>query len=120
MEEGRLTRVRRASAAGVAALAVAAEIAAPAGDGGLALLDASVALAFAAGAAAAAAVAPRTADLALATAAAWALGTLVAGDLTLLHRAPLAVLVLTYPERPAPRAARNRDRAGRARRAVRP
>ena len=99
MEEGRLTRVRRAAAVGAAALAVAAEIAAPAGDAWLALLDASVALAFAAGAAAVAAVAPRTAYLALATAVAWALGTLVAGDLTLLHRAPLAVLVITYPER---------------------
>jgi len=99
MEEGRLTRVRRASAAGVAVLAVVAEIAAPAGDGWLALLDASVALAFAAGAAAVAAVARRTADLALATAVAWALGTLVGGDLTLLHRAPLAVLVMSYPER---------------------
>jgi signal transduction histidine kinase len=99
VEEGRLTRARRAPAAAAAALAVAAEIGAPAGDTWLALLDASVAFAFAAGAAAVAAVAPRTADLALATAVAWALGTLVAGDVTLLHRAPLAVLVMTYPER---------------------
>jgi Histidine kinase-, DNA gyrase B-, and HSP90-like ATPase len=100
MEEGRLTRLRCAAAAGAVALIVLAEIAAPAGDAWLALLDASVALAFAAGAAAVAGVAPRTADLALATAVAWALGTLVGGDLTLLHRAPLAVLVMTYPERP--------------------
>src|SRR4029453_16927049 len=47
-------------------------------------------------------VSSRTADLALAVAVAWGIGTLAAagdlpGVLVLLHRAPLAVLVLTYP-----------------------
>src|SRR4051812_49706242 len=69
VEEGRLTRARRAAAVGAAALAVAAEIAAPAGDAWLTLLDASVALAFAAGAAARGALAPRAAGLGVAPAA---------------------------------------------------
>jgi hypothetical protein len=101
------------AALAAAALAISAEIAAPAGAAWLALLDAVVALAFAGGAAAVAAVSLRTADLALAIAATWALGTFAAGGdlpaaLILVHRAPLAVLVLTYP------GARLRSAAGRA------
>jgi hypothetical protein len=102
VEEGRLTLPRRARAAAAAALVVAAELAAPTGTTWLSLLDASVGMAFAPGAAAVAGVSGRTADLALAVAVSWGLGTLAAvGDLpealVLLHRAPLAVLVLTYP-----------------------
>jgi hypothetical protein len=101
-------RLRGPAAALLGAGAVAAQATAPAGSFGPALLDAAVAVAFAAGAAAAAAASPRTADLALATAAAWVLGTLasldgvpayLAGVAVLLHRAPLALLVLTYPGR---------------------
>ena len=60
------------------------------------MLDAAVALAFAAGAAVAAG---RSADLGLAVGATWILGTLApsADPLLLLHRAPLALLILTYP-----------------------
>ena len=90
------------AALAAAALAISAEIAAPAGATWLALLDVVVALAFAGGAAAVAAVSLRTADLALAIAATWALGTFAAGGdlpaaLILVHRAPLAILILTYP-----------------------
>jgi hypothetical protein len=104
VEEGALNR-RRAGAL-VAAAAIGAEISAPAGSAPLAALDAAVAVAFAAGAAAASAAAPRIADLALAVAAAWVLGTLagldgvpsyLAGAAALLHRAPLALLMLSYP-----------------------
>jgi hypothetical protein len=102
VEEGQLTLFRSLAALALAALAVGAEVAAPSGATWLALLDAAVALAFAAGAAAVAAPSPRTADLALAVSATWTLGTLAAAgdlpaELILLHRAPLAVLVLTYP-----------------------
>ena len=105
MEEGPLTGLRRAAALGAAALAVGAEVAAPAGATWLSALDAAVAVAFAGGAAAVASVSRRTADLALAVAVTWGLGTIAAGgdlpaELVLLHRAPLAVLVVTYPGRP--------------------
>ena len=105
MEEGPLTGLRRAAALGAAALAVGAEVAAPAGATWLSALDAAVAVAFAGGAAAVASVPGRTADLALAVAVTWGLGTIAAGgdlpaELVLLHRAPLAVLVVTYPGRP--------------------
>jgi hypothetical protein len=104
VEEGQLTLRRRAAALLAAALAIGAEIAAPAGAPWPALLDAAVALAFAGGAAAVAFASPRVADLAIAIAATWALGTLAAGgdlpdELILLHRVPLAVLVVTYPGR---------------------
>jgi len=113
VEEGPLTRARRAAAVAAAALVVGAELAAPAGATWLSLLDAAVGLAFAGGAAAVARVSGRTADLALAVAVLWGLGSLAAGGdlptvLVLLHRAPLAVLVLTYPGR------RLRSRAGRS------
>jgi hypothetical protein len=114
VEEGALNR-RRAGVL-VAAAAVGAEVAAPAGSLPLAALDAAVAAAFAAGAAAVAAVAPRVTDLALAVAVAWVLGTLagidgvssyVVGAAVLVHRAPLALLVLEYPRgAPASRAGR--------------
>jgi hypothetical protein len=102
VEEGPLTLPRRAAAAAAAALVVAAELVAPTGTVWLSLLDAAVGVAFAGGAAAVAGVSSRTADLALAVAVAWGIGTLAAagdlpGVLVLLHRAPLAVLVLTYP-----------------------
>lgn len=105
MGEGPLTRLRRAAALGATALAVGAEVAAPAGTAWLSALDAAVAAAFAGGAAAVAPVSGRTADLALAVAVTWGLGTIAAGGdlpagLVLLHRAPLAVLVVTYPGRP--------------------
>jgi hypothetical protein len=105
VEEGPLTRLRRAAALGAAALAVGAELAAPAGAVWLSALDAAVAVAFAGGAAAVAQVSGRTSDLALAVAVTWGLGTIAAGGdlpavLVLLHRAPLAVLVVTYPGRP--------------------
>ena len=112
MEEGRLTLARRAAAVAAAALVVGAELAAPAGATWLSLLDAAVGVAFAGGAAAVAGVSGRTADLALAVAVLWGLGTLAAGgdlpaELVLLHRAPLAVLVLTYPG-PRPRSVAGR------------
>jgi hypothetical protein len=96
--------MRRAAAVAAAALVVCAELAAPAGATWLSLLDAAVGLAFAGGAAAVAGVSGRTADPALAVAALWGIGTLAAAgdlpaELVLLHRAPLAVLVLTYPGR---------------------
>jgi hypothetical protein len=103
MEEGALNR-RRAGAL-LAAAAIGAEVIAPAP---LAALDVGVAVAFAAGAALVARVAPRIADLALAVAATWVLGTIagldgvpayIAGTAVLLHRAPLALLILTYPAR---------------------
>ncbi len=102
MEEGRLTHLRRAAAVAAVALAVGAEIVAPAGAAWLVVLDTAVAVAFAAGAAAVAAASPRIADLALAIALTWGLGTLAAGgdlpaELVLLHRAPLTILVLVYP-----------------------
>ena len=105
MEEGPLTGLRRAAALGAAALAVGAAVAAPAGATWLSALDAAVAVAFAGGAAAVAPVSGRTADLALAVAVTWGLGTIAAGgdlpaELVLVHRAPLAVLVVTYPGRP--------------------
>ncbi len=105
MEEGPLTTLRRAAALGAAALAVGAELAAPAGAMWLSALDAAVAMAFAGGAVAVAPVSGRTADLALAVAVTWGLGTIAAGGelpaaLILLHRAPLVVLVVTYPGRP--------------------
>src|SRR5919197_1524679 len=104
MGEGPLTGLRRAAALGAAALVVGAEVAAPAGATWLSALDAAVAVAFAGGAAAVAPVSGRTADLALAVAVTWGLGTIAAGgdlpaELVLLHRAPLAVLVVTYPGR---------------------
>jgi hypothetical protein len=107
--EGAL-RARYAAAALVAVGAVAAEVAAPAGSAGLAILDAVVAVSFALGAAAAAAASRRVADLALAVGTAWVLGTLtglgdlsayLAGAAVLLHRAPLARLLLLYPGRGA-------------------
>jgi hypothetical protein len=105
VEEGPLTRLRRAAALAAAALAIGAEAAAPAGAVWLSALDAAVAVAFAGGAAAVAPASGRTADLALAIAVTWGLGTIAAGGdlpaaLVLLHRAPLAVLVVTYPGRP--------------------
>ena len=114
MEAGALNR--RLAGAVISASAIAAELAAPAGSAPLAVLDAAVAVSFAGGAAAVATAAPRVADLALAVAAAWVLGTLAglegvpsyaAGAAVLLHRAPLALLVLTYPGR------RLRSRANR-------
>jgi signal transduction histidine kinase len=105
--QGALRR-RRAAAGLLAAGALAAEVAAPAGTALLAVLDVAVAVAFAAGAAAAAAASPRAADLALAVAAAWVLGTLAGLDdvpshpadvAVLLHRGPLTLLLLTYPGR---------------------
>lgn len=104
MEEGPLTRLRLAAAVATAALAIGAELRAPADSSWLSLLDAAVGVAFAGGAAAVARVSGPTADLALAVAALWGLGTLAAGghlppELILLHRAPLALLVLTYPGR---------------------
>jgi signal transduction histidine kinase len=99
---------RRLAGAAISAAAIVVELAAPAGSAPLAVLDAAVAVAFAGGAAAVATAAPRIADLALAVAAAWVLGTLAgldgfasyaAGAAVLLHRAPLALLVLTYPGR---------------------
>ena len=104
MEEGRLTSGRRAVALAAAALAIGAELAAPSGSPSLTLLDAAVALAFAGGAAAVASSSPSVADLAIAISATWASGTLAAGgdlpvELILLHRAPLAMLVVTYPGR---------------------
>ncbi len=104
MEEDPLTHLRRAAALAAVALAVGAEIAAPAGAAWLVVLDTAVAVAFAAGAAAVAAASPRIADLALTVAVTWGLGTLAAGgDLPaaflLLHRAPLTILVLVYPAR---------------------
>jgi hypothetical protein len=106
VEAGALNR--RLAGAVISAAAIAAELAALAGSAPLAVLDAAVAVAFAGGAAAVAIAAPRVADLALAVAAAWVLGTLAgldgiasyaAGAAVLLHRAPLALLVLTYPGR---------------------
>ena len=114
MEAGALNR--RLAGAVISASAIAGELAAPAGSAPLAVLDAAVAVSFAGGAAAVATAAPRVADLALAVAAAWVLGTLAglegvpsyaAGAAVLLHRAPLALLVLTYPGR------RLRSRANR-------
>ena len=95
MAEGGLT-ARRWAALVVAAGAVVAEAAVPAGSAPYAVLDAAVAVAFALGAAVAAG---RSADLGLAVGATWILGTLApsADPLLLLHRAPLAILVLTYP-----------------------
>jgi signal transduction histidine kinase len=93
--EGGLS-ARRWAALAVAGGAVAAELAVPAGSTPYAVLDATVAVAYALGAALARG---RTADLALAVGAAWILGTLdpSADPLLLLHRAPLALLILTFP-----------------------
>jgi hypothetical protein len=104
--EGALSRV--GAAAALAAAAVAAELAAPAGALPLAVLDALVAVAFALGAAAVMPASRSVAALSFAVAAAWVLGTLaglggipsyVAGVALLLHRAPLALLILEYPGR---------------------
>lgn len=90
------------------AVAGAAELAAPAGTLPLAALDALVAAAFALGAAAAVRASPPVAALAFAVGAAWVAGTVAGlgtgvGYLTdvavLLHRAPLALLILIYPGR---------------------
>jgi signal transduction histidine kinase len=97
--EGALT-LRRAVAAAAAALVVAAEIAAPAGSTWLSLLDAAVGVAFALGAAAAARTAPALCLLALVVAATWSLGTVEGRAVAVLvHRAPLALLLLLYPGR---------------------
>ena len=105
MAEGALSR---AAAALLAAASVAAAVAAPPGEPPVAVLDAAVGVAFAAGGAAALPVSRSVGLLALAVAAAWAAGTLVglggvpsylAGLAVLLHRAPLALLLLVYPGR---------------------
>jgi hypothetical protein len=73
----------------------------PTGASWLSVLDAAVALGFAVGAAVVARVSPSTAVLVAAVAAAWALGTVAGGAVAVLtHRAPLALLLLTYPGRP--------------------
>jgi signal transduction histidine kinase len=98
----------RAGAATLVAAAVAVEVAAPAGAAPLAALDVLVAVAFALGAVAALPVSRTVGLLAYATATAWILGTLAAGiDIpsyaadvaVLVHRAPLALLILLYPGR---------------------
>jgi hypothetical protein len=85
---------------------VTAEVAAPAGAAPLAALDALVVIAI--GAVAAMPASRSVGLLAFAVATAWVLGTLAgridtsshAADVAvLLHRAPLAVLILTYPGR---------------------
>ncbi len=90
----------------VAAGALGAEIAAPAGTPALAGLDALVAVAFAASGGWVARASPRVGGLAVGVAAAWGLGTLaglaavpgyLAGVAVLLHRAPLLLLLLDYP-----------------------
>jgi len=90
------------------AAAVAVELVAPAGTPALAVLDALVAVTFTVGAAAAVPISRSVAALAFAVAITWVLGTLagldgipssVAGVAVLLHRAPLALLVLSYPGR---------------------
>lgn len=115
MAEGALNRTG-AAALLLAAAAVAAELAAPAGAPPLASLDALVAVAFAFGGAAAMPASRPVGALAFTVAAAWVLGTLagldgvpshVAGVAALLHRAPLALLILTYPGR-SPRGAMTR------------
>jgi hypothetical protein len=105
--EGGLKRSVVAAAVTTAA-AVAAEVAAPAGSTALAVLDALVAVAFAFGGAAVLRVSRAVGAMAFAVAVAGVLGTLagldgvpsyVAGVAVVLHRAPLAWLLLAYPGR---------------------
>ncbi|HEX6022061.1 MAG TPA: hypothetical protein VFZ00_08695 [Solirubrobacter sp.] len=105
MAEGGLSR---AAAALLAAAAVAAAVAAPVEEPRLAAVDAAVGIAFAVGGAATLPMARSVGLLAFAVAAAWAAGTLaglggvpsyLAGVAVLLHRAPLALLLLVYPGR---------------------
>jgi hypothetical protein len=105
MAEGSLSR---GAAATLVVAAAAAEVAMPSGAPPLATLDVLVAVAFAVGAAAVMPASRSLGILAFAVATAWAFGTPCAGlDIpsypadvaVLLHRAPLAVLILTYPGR---------------------
>jgi hypothetical protein len=105
--EAALSRAGAAAALLVTA-AVAVELAVPAGAPPVAVLDALVAVVFAVGAAATMGASRSVGVLAFAVATTWALGTLAgldgipsyaAGVAVLLHRAPLAWLILTYPRR---------------------
>jgi hypothetical protein len=105
MAEDSLSRI---GALTLLAAAVAVEVAAPAGAVPLAALDALVAVTFALGGVAARPASRSVALLAYTIAAAWMLGTLAGGiaipsyaaDVAvLLHRAPLALLILIYPRR---------------------
>jgi signal transduction histidine kinase len=106
MAEGSLRPA--AAAALLAAAAVAVEVAVPVGAAPLAILDVLVAVAFAVGGSAVIPASRSVGLLACAVATAWALGTLAGGieipsyaaDVAvLLHRVPLAVLILVYPGR---------------------